>query len=63
MRAYEIIPGTTVEAIRLAERPAPVAFASVIEELPLWWLFTLIVLAAWFWRSRSSLQVWPTATE
>ena len=46
MRAYEIILGATVEAVRLTERPAPVAFASVIEVLPLWWLFTLIVLAA-----------------
>ena len=36
MLAYEIIPGTTVESVRLAERPAPVAFASVIEVLPLW---------------------------
>lgn len=35
MRAYEIIPGTTVEAIRLTERPAPVAFARVVEALPL----------------------------
>ena len=30
MRAYEIIPGTTVESIRLTERPAPVARAGQV---------------------------------
>jgi hypothetical protein len=30
MRAYEIIPGTTVESIRLIERPAPVARAGQV---------------------------------
>lgn len=30
MRAYEIIPGTTIESIRLTERPAPVARAGQV---------------------------------
>ena len=30
MRAYEIIPGTTVESIQLTERPAPVARAGQV---------------------------------
>ncbi len=36
------------------------AFASAVELLPLWLLFTLLLLALMFWRRRSALQVRPT---
>ena len=39
------------------------AFASAIEVLPLWLLFTLIVLALGFWKNRAALRVPPFFTE